>query len=142
MEQIDKRYGPYSPISGPIPLHRYRNLKKTRTQKRADRIEALAKQLSLSNNVNGIISFPNSTEMLELLVQPFVDPDPFQELTFPNIIAAKRAIADFLGYPLAKLTSEQMADIDAILAQTLQIKEIMAKIRDYFQTSQERQNAQ
>lgn len=144
VEHIDKRYGPYSPISGPIPLHRYRNLKKTRTQKRADRIEALAKQLSLSNsiNVNGIINFPNSTEILELPVQPFVDPDPFQELTFPNIIAAKRAIADFLGYPLAKLTSEQMADIDEILAQTLQIKEVMAKIRDYFQTSQERQNAQ
>ena len=60
----------------------------------------------------------------------------------PNIIAAKRVIADFLGYPLAKLTSEQMADIDEILAQTLQIKEVMAKIRDYFQTSQERQNAQ
>ncbi len=117
VEHTDKRYGPYSPISGPIPLHRYRNLKKTRTQKRADRIEALAKQLSLSNNVNGIINFPNSTEILELPVQPFVDPDPFQELTFPNIIAAKRAIADFLGYPLAKLTSEQMADIDAILAQ-------------------------
>ncbi|NET44711.1 hypothetical protein [Okeania sp. SIO2B3] len=86
---------------GRLPLHRYRNLKKTRTQKRADRIEALAKQLSLSNsnNVNGIINFPNSTEILELPVQPFVDPDPFQELTFPNIIAAKRAIADFLGYP-------------------------------------------
>ena len=142
VEHIDKRYGPYSPLSGPIPLHRYRNLKKTRIQKRADRIETLAKQLSLSNNVNSIISFPNYTEILELPVQPFVDPDPFQELTFPNIIAAKRAIADFLGYPLAKLTSEQMADIDAILAQTLQIKEVMAKIRDYFQTSQERQNAQ
>lgn len=74
-------------------------------------------------------------------MQPFVDPDPFQELTFPNIIAAKRAIADFVGYPLAKLTSEQMADVDAICSQTLNQKEVMAAVRDYFKTSSERQNA-
>ncbi len=60
--------------------------KKHALTQRADRIEALAKQLSLSNNVNGIINFPNSTEILELSVQPFVDPDPFQELTFLSLM--------------------------------------------------------
>jgi len=47
-----------------------------------------------------------------LPVQPFVDPDPFQQLTFPSRIAAKLAIADYLGLPLAKLPQEQRTAID------------------------------
>ena len=47
VEHGESRYGPYAPIDGPIPLHRYRRFKKTRTQKRAERIEGLAEQLSL-----------------------------------------------------------------------------------------------
>ena len=39
VEHGERRYGPYAPSGGPIPLHRYRRFKKTRTQQRADRIE-------------------------------------------------------------------------------------------------------
>ena len=46
VEHGDQRYGPYAPVGGPIPLHRYRRFKKTATQKRADRIEDLAAQLT------------------------------------------------------------------------------------------------
>ncbi len=141
VEHQNQRYGPYTQIGGPIPLHRYRHLKKTRTQNRADRIEALAKQISLPNTVKGLNTLSKSKEKLELRVQPFVDPDPFQELTFANTIAAKLAIAEYLGYALARLTAEQMVDIDQILAQTLNRFEVMAKIKAYFQTSSERHNA-
>ena len=48
---------------------------------------------------------------------PFVDPDPFQELAYPNVIAAKRAISAFLRLPLARLPPEELAKIDAILAE-------------------------
>ena len=41
VEHEERRYGPYSPAGGPIPLHRYRSFKKSRTQKRADRIAHL-----------------------------------------------------------------------------------------------------
>ena len=41
-EHGERRYGPYRPVGGPIPLHRYRRFKKSATEKRADRIEALA----------------------------------------------------------------------------------------------------
>ncbi|WP_026735855.1 hypothetical protein [Fischerella sp. PCC 9605] len=68
---------------------------------------------------------------MELTVQSFVDPDPFQELTFPTVIAAKLASADYLGQPLAKLTPEQMADIDAILGNTLNKQAVMSQIRDW-----------
>ncbi|MDF5717984.1 MAG: hypothetical protein PUP93_29995 [Rhizonema sp. NSF051] len=89
-------------------------------QKRADRIESLAKQLSLPSSVMGIGEMPtigNTTK--ELKVQPFVDPNPFQELTFSTAIAAKLAIAEYLARPLAKLTPEQVAYIDAVCTSTL-----------------------
>lgn len=65
-------------------------------------------------------------------VQSFVDPDPFEELEFKNVIAAKVAIADYLVKPLAKLTPEQMAAVEDILSKTLNKKEVMGEIGDYF----------
>jgi hypothetical protein len=47
VEHGERRFGPYRPIGGPIPLHRYRAFKKTPTQRRSERIEALAVQLVL-----------------------------------------------------------------------------------------------
>ena len=41
VEHGERRYGPYAPSGGPIPLHRYRSFKKTRSQQRADRLAAL-----------------------------------------------------------------------------------------------------
>ena len=132
VEHLEQRYGPYAPAGGPIPLHRYRSFKKSRTQKRADRIAHLAKQLVLpgteeeltQGNDDNTVSFP---------VQSFVDPDPFQELFFANALAAKRAIADYLGRALAKLTPEQMAKVNSILEKTLNKQEVMQQIKDYFQ---------
>ncbi len=133
VEFHEQRYGPYSPVGSPIPLHRYRSFKKTRTHKRADRITQLAKQLDLpataseavpwSNRQNNVISFP---------IQSFVDPDPFQELFFPNAIVAKRTIADYLGRALAKLTPEQLTKVNSIVETTLNKKEVMQQVRDYF----------
>lgn len=133
VEHGERRYGPFLPVDGPIPLHRYRSFKKTRTQKRADRIESLAKQLSLPSSAIGTLDIPSlSKDTTSLKVQPFIDPNPFQELTFSTIIAAKLAIAEYLARPLAKLTSEQMAYIDAVLLSTLNKQEVMKQIRDFF----------
>ncbi|MCA1991193.1 MAG: IS481 family transposase [Coleofasciculus sp. S288] len=133
VEHQERRYGPYIPADGPIPLHRYRRFKKTRTQQRADRIEALAKRLVLPDTAIGLVELSHTQHSnAELPMQSFVDPDPFQELTFPTVIAAKQAIADYLGRPLAKLTPVEMADIDAICADTLNKRAVMSQIRDYF----------
>jgi hypothetical protein len=60
-----------------------------------------------------------SLSTVELATQPFADPDPFHELVFLSAIDAKRAIADRLGMPLAKLTPEQLVALNALLAETL-----------------------
>jgi transposase len=120
VEHGDKRYGPYAPIGGPIPLHRYRSFKKTRAEKRADRIEDLAEQLSLSRAALSdypVLSSPLSAA--EPVRQPFTDPDPFHELAFPSALDAKRAIADHLALPLAKLAPAQLQALNALLDETL-----------------------
>jgi len=133
VEHQSTRYGPYAPIGQPIPLDSYRSFKKTPTQKRSDRIEALAKQLALPDSALGTVKLPVIKDnLIPFPVQSFVDPDPFEELEFKNTIAAKVAIADYLLKPLAKLTPEQMATIDSILSKTLNKKEVMREIRDYF----------
>ena len=133
VEHQSTRYGPYAPIGKPIPLDSYRSFKKTPTQKRSDRIEALAKQLTLPDSALGTVKLPVIKDnLIPFPVQSFVDPDPFEELEFKNVIAAKVAIADYLLKPLAKLTPEQMATVDSILSKTLNKKEVMREIEDYF----------
>ena len=64
--------------------------------------------------------------------QPFADPDPFQEPTFPTPLAARHAIADELRLPLAKLSEENRAFIDRLLAETLSRPAIIAAVRERF----------
>src|SRR4029450_7300849 len=47
VEHEEQRSGPYQPLGGPIPPHRYRQFKKTAIQQRVERLEALATQLLL-----------------------------------------------------------------------------------------------
>jgi hypothetical protein len=89
VEHQEHRYGPYAPIGKPIPLHSYRSFKKSNTQKRADRIEAIASQLTLPTSAIGKVSLPVVSEnVIPFPVRSFVDPDPFEELTFKNAIEA------------------------------------------------------
>ncbi len=133
VEHQENRYGPYVPIGKPIPIHSYRSFKKTNTQKRADRIEALAEQLTLPSSAIGKVELPVVAEnVIPFPVRSFVDPDPFEELTFKNAIEAKKAIAHYLVKPLAKLTPEQMTAVESILEETLNKQEVITKIKDYF----------
>lgn len=138
VEYEDKRYGPYHPVGGPIPLHRYRRFKKTKLEHRAERIEALAVQLQLPKAA--LEEEPRLAHPLgpmTIPTQAFADPDPFHELTFPSVIAAKKAIAAYLGLPLAKLPPEQLDFINIVLAETLEKQQVMEHVRHYFHPRQE-----
>ncbi len=121
VEHGEHRYGPYIPVDGPIPLHRYRQFKKSRAEKRVDRVEVLASKLELPRAAleGGAVTLPEiETETLPA-AQPFSDPDPFQELHYTSAIDAKKAIASELGIPLARLSGEQMAAINTLVSDTL-----------------------
>jgi hypothetical protein len=121
VEHSERRYGPYIPVDGPIPLHRYRQFKKTRAEKRADRVEALADKLELPRAAleGGAVRLPEIATKSLPTAQPFSDPDPFQELCYTSAIAAKKAIASALGTPLAKLPADQMDAINTLISETL-----------------------
>ncbi|MDD2762219.1 MAG: IS481 family transposase [Methylomonas sp.] len=130
VEQGDKRFGPYLPVGGPIPLNRYRSFKKSSAQTRADRIELLAAKLELPRAA--MESRPDVAECIRpdvIPTQAFADPDPFNQLTYPNALAAKRAISELLGMPLAKLPADQLARINELVQSTLNKQEILARVR-------------
>ena len=135
VEQGEERWGPYHPVHGPIPLHRYRKHRKSRREHRADKVGELAAKLDIPRSaVSGetdIIVMASGVDA-RAPARPFVDPDPFHELTFANPLAARRAIADEIRLPLATLSAEDRAFIDRLLAETLSRPLIIAAVRERF----------
>jgi hypothetical protein len=129
----NERYGPYRPAGGPIPLHHYRQHRKGRRERRADRVAVLARALQVPKAVlegcPALAPEPGPAPPR----RAFVDPDPFREFTFSNRITAKLAIAEALGMPLARLPEEERAFIDGVVAETLErravLERVMARLR-------------
>ncbi len=132
------RHGPYYPLSGPIPLFRYRKFKKTKNEKRQDKLEALARTLKLPDEFK---SEETIETPVDLRRQPFEDPDPFNELQFENKVKARLAVAEYLGKPLALLPQQDIDVIDAILSESSEKAVVMARIKDYFNEKGAHHNA-
>lgn len=136
VELDDKKFGPYSPVGGPIPLNRYRSFKKTAAEKRADSIEQLAKQISVSRSYMSHNDRPPEALLrkipADVFLQEFQDPDPFQTLRYPSIHAAKLAISDHLGMPLGRLDQSDMDVIDSILEGSLEKVVVIEKVTAHF----------
>ncbi len=139
VESGERRFGPYHPVGGPIPLHRFRKYKKTEAEKRTDEIEKLARELDLPKSALDLDA--RTEEALRRVLpegSPFIefrDPDPFQEFYYPSSIEAKKAIAQYLGLPLAKLDPAQLGKIDEILSATLKKKEVIEAVKSMFRSS-------
>ncbi len=137
IEHQDGRFGPFHPVSGPIPLHRYRKFKKSKADERADRIEQLAAQLNLPRT-----ALAGETEIVLIAAdsardiprQPF-ELTPAPDVCYPSPIAAKLAIADELAKPLAKLPEQDLLFINTLLAETLERSIVLTRVRDYFRNN-------
>jgi hypothetical protein len=141
-EYDGERFGPYHPVAGPIPLHRYRAFKRTKSDERADRIRSLADQLGLPIAAlagDDVRLAPSAVSVASIPRQPF-DSDAL-EYRYPTVLAAKLAIADELATPLAKLSFEDRAFIDQVLAETRMRRVVLARVREYFRHRQGEQHA-
>jgi hypothetical protein len=132
VEYEGERSGPYAPVAGPIPLHRYRTFKRGKREERADRIRHTADQLTLplAALTGDDLRLQPPTIPPPCLMQPF-DADAL-EYHFPTTVAAKLAIAQELGLPLSKLTPDDRAFIDHVLEDTRMRRLVLRRIRDYF----------
>lgn len=126
-----KRTGPYRPVSGPVPLHRYRTLKSSKADQRVARIQTLARQVSIPREAltgEGLLIVPKESK--EIPRQPFgAENNDFQ---YPCAIAAKLAIAAELGRPLAKLDRDEYAFVEQLLSETLDRSQVLHRIRLFF----------
>jgi hypothetical protein len=133
VEYQNERFGPFHPISGPIPLHRYRKFKRSKAEERADRIELLAAKINLpiaaltGEQWVNLLAADSSTP---IPMQPF-KPVPTLDVCYPTIVAAKLAIANELATPLAKLSDQDRQFIDDLLVETLERTAVLAQIRGY-----------
>lgn len=132
VEYEGTRTGPYYPVSGAIPLNRYRAFKRGVASERTDRIRSLADQLKLTIAAlaGEEIQLAPLNLSSELPKQPF-DTEA-HEYHFASIIAAKLAIAADLAQPLAKLVASDRTFIDQVLRETLIRHIVLARIREYF----------
>jgi hypothetical protein len=132
VEYEGERSGPYAPVAGPIPLHRYRTFKRGKREERADRIRHTADQLTLplAALTGDDLRLQPPTIPLPHPTQPF-DADAL-EYHFPTTIAAKLAIAQELGRPLSTLTPDDRAFIDHVLEDTRMRRLVLGRVRDYF----------
>lgn len=138
-----EKYGPFYPAEGPIPLNTYRKPKKTLSEKRADRVGELARQISiprtaLAGEKESVRALLEETQVARTTLPPsipFEDANDAELSQFKNKIDAKTAIAAFLGRPLARLLPLQVEEIDRIVSETLDKKIVMAKVKAYFTLS-------
>lgn len=136
-----QKQGPFYPTTGPIPLHTYRSLKKTKIEKHIDKIELLAKKLSLPRSV----LTGHSGSELKLIQQanlvviaekpqhfiPFED-NNIEMAYYKTRIEAKLAIAKFLGKPLATLSEVQLLGLDNLITESLHKATLLAKVQEFF----------
>ena len=134
VEFQDRRFGPYRPSGGPIPLHRYRRPRKSATQRRADRIGELAGKISVPRAaLSGVDeSLARTADVLALRRRPFVDPDPYGQFTYASRLDALRGVSDLLHRPLARLGEDDLAFVNALVERTLDKAVIEQDIRTRF----------
>ncbi|MTH95270.1 DDE-type integrase/transposase/recombinase [Roseibium sp. RKSG952] len=137
VEWNDKRYGPFRPYGGPIPLHRYRKRKPSRREIRAQTVAKLAEQISVPKSaLSGSINPTGPlAEIAPLSKIRFSDPDPWGQINYETTLSAKRAISYILDRPLAELNLEDREFITGLVNRTLNKSEIKIAIRQHFRRS-------
>lgn len=135
-----QKHGPFYPDAGPIPLHTYCSFKKTKTEKHIDKVEALARKLSLPRSVltgqvgSELKLIQQANLVSEEKLQPFIpfEGDASENQTFKSALEAKLSIAKHLGKPLALLSETQRQHIDNLITETLHKVTLLNKVQDYF----------
>ena len=130
-----RRFGPYQPSRGAIPLYRYRKYQKSRTEERLDKVVKLADQLGLpraavSGGDRPLPSLPASATILPVRTTPFAE--PIADTAYANSHEARMAISRQLSRPLGSLPAADLAFIGELLGTTLDKADVTKRVREHF----------
>lgn len=136
VEFLEKKFGPFYPSCGPIPLHSFHRHKKSITEKRADEIAQLAYTLSVPISIMAAEEprIINSLEKSHAILnnQPYIPFDEDKIIFFQDQIEARQAIALFLNKPLAELSEQQSKHINQIIEESLNKHHVITKVKQLF----------
>jgi hypothetical protein len=130
-----KRFGPYQPSRGAIPLYRYRKYQKSRAEERLDKVVQLADHLGLpraamTGGDRPLPSLPPAAASMQVQRIPF--PETTIDVSFPTPLAAKLAISVQISRPLGGLPEHDRTFIATLLAETLNRDIIAARVAEHF----------
>lgn len=135
VEYAGKRFGPFPPSRGAVPLYRYRKHQKSKADERLDKVVRLADQLglpraALTGGGRPLPSLPASAREVAVRSTPF--PEPVVETSFPTPLAARQAIAAQLSRPLGSLPDADRQFIADLIAETLDKAAVAERVRERF----------
>ena len=128
VEHSGKKYGPYQPKGGPIPLHQYRQPKQTQYEKKQEKVRQIAETIVLDRTaMNQEIQVDIAPE--EIKSTPFVVEDPELRNDFSDDTEARLEIARMINCPLGRLEVDKIEVIEKILAKTLNKKKVVKALK-------------
>jgi hypothetical protein len=127
-------HGPYEPESGTIPLGTYRHWRKTERDKRIEKVEQLAEGLSIPRETMSRDRRSEETRgrRFNLASIPFANPVGLAPECYASMKEARRGIFEQFGIPLATLPDTVLTALEAILAETLNRREIYRRVKALF----------
>lgn len=119
-------HGPYEPESGPIAFGTFRGRRKTEQDRRLEKVEQMAEVLSIPREAmsHDRRSDEQRHQVYEVRTIPFTPPIGMDPERFVTPKEARRAIFERFGIPLAELPEEVLDQINALLAETLNRREV------------------
>jgi hypothetical protein len=128
-------HGPFEPEAGAIALGTYRRWRKTDRDKRLEKIEKMAKDLTISREamLRDRRSEEQRNKIFELRSIPFVNCIGLLPENYSSVKEARRGIYQQFGMPLAKLPDAVLEVIEAILRETLNRREVYRRVKELFE---------
>src|SRR5262249_18259372 len=108
--------------------------KKTERDKRLEKVEAIAQNISIPREAmsGDRRSAGDRNRVFDLRSIPFSQPVGFLSENYASLKEPRRGLHEQSGIPLGKLSDEVLEAIDRILNETLNRREVYARVKDLF----------
>lgn len=127
-------HGPYELEPGPIPFGTFRRWRKTERDRRLEKVEGLAQNITISREAiaRDRRSVEDRGRVYDLRSIPFAQPVGLLPENYASFKEARRGIYDQFGIPLGELSDDLLEAIEMILRETLNRREVYRRVKELF----------